>query len=142
MHKLLCTATLALAGFAITPLAQAQTLPCSQPNNHCIVVTVAQGAGGAPEIHVDVRELYIRGASHVIFWRIDNTGAQRYRFPANGIEFKSADGKREFSCAAQGTSGLVIRCKDPNAAKGRFEYAVNLTGSPAVPPLDPWVINQ
>lgn len=147
MHKslvLAAVATMALAAGSSTGPAGAQSGAglCSQPNHHCIMVTIDKDPTGAYGINVDVRELTVRGSNHVIFWRINNVGAQKYRFPANGIEFKTAAGKREFGCAPQGSGGIVIRCTDPNQAKGRFEYAVRVSGVPAVPVLDPWVINE
>lgn len=147
MHKSLGLAAVAAvalaAGSSIGPAAaQPGAGLCSQPNQHCIMVTIDKDAAGAYRIGVDVSELTVRGPNHVIFWRINNVGAQKYRFPANGIEFKTEAGKREFTCAPQGTGGIVIRCTDPNRTQGRFEYAVRVSGAPAVPALDPWVINQ
>jgi hypothetical protein len=114
---------------------------CTQPNEHCVVVRIAADAGGAPKASVDVSELSISGTNHVIFWRIENAGAQAYRFPDDGIAF-TPEGKQEFTCAAQGNSGLVFRCVDAGRTKGRFKYAVKANGSPAVPVLDPWIINK
>jgi hypothetical protein len=36
----------------------------------------------------------------------------------------------------------VFRCTDSNKTKDKFKYAITLSGSPAVPVLDPWVVNQ
>jgi hypothetical protein len=135
---------LAIIAGASVPPALAQSAPgvCTQPNEHCIAVKIGNDVSGALKISVDVSELRVTGTNHVIFWRIDNTAAQKYRFPANGIAFKSATGKQEFQCGTLGDSGLVFQCTDPNQTKGRFEYAVTVSGSPAVPVLDPWVINE
>jgi len=144
-RKTIVAATLAaavLAGGVYAGSAQAQTGLCSRPNEHCISVTVTSAAGGAPQIRVDVPELYIHGPNHVIFWRLNNAGGQKYRFPAGGIAFKTEGGRAEFRCAAQGSSGTIYRCTDPNRTQGKFEYAIKVSGSPAVPVLDPWVINQ
>lgn len=131
-----------LAGGLHAAGAQAQTGLCTRPNEHCISVTVTSASGGAPQIRVDVPELYIHGPNHVIFWRLNNAGDQKYRFPADGIAFKTEGGRSEFRCALQGNTGTIYRCTDPNRTQGRFEYAVKVNGSPAVPVLDPWVINQ
>jgi hypothetical protein len=141
MHPMIrTTGALLLAGFAIAPGASAQSLPCGQGNNHCITVTV--GSGGDARISVDRPRLYVQGANHVIFWQIKNTGSQSYRFAPNGVAFKTPAGQHEFSCGPRDATGRVYFCLDPNGSKGTFEYGITLTGAPAVPPLDPWVINQ
>ena len=137
-------AALALVDGVSVRTAHAQTTPglCSQPNEHCVTVRIGRDSTGAPKASVDVPEVPVNGPNHVIFWRIENTGSQKYSFPDNGIAFKSATGKQEFTCGALGNSGIVFRCTDPNKAKGKFEYGVTVNGSPPVPPLDPWVINK
>jgi hypothetical protein len=133
-------AVLALTAGPGAPPAAAQQGLCTQPNQHCITVTVAPG--GQPKISVDIPELRVAGKNHVIFWSLKNAAGQSYRFPENGIAFKTDAGRKEFGCAPMGNTGTVFRCTDPNDTQGRFEYAVRLGGSPAVPVLDPWIINQ
>src|SRR5512143_1420024 len=70
------------AGLAAAPAA-AQAGLCTQPNQHCITVTVDKGAGGELKIGVDVAELRVVGPNHVIFWSVKNAPGQHYRFPAN-----------------------------------------------------------
>jgi hypothetical protein len=108
---------------------------CNEANTHCVQVTVSGGT-----IAVDREKLRVRGPSHVIFWRINNAGGQNYSFPANGIDFDTDSGKKQFSCVRQ--QPTVFRCLDPNSERGEFKYTVRLEGSPAVKPLDPWVIND
>jgi hypothetical protein len=132
----------ALIAGASVPPALAQPGVCTQPNEHCIAVKIGNDASGALKISVDISELRVTGTNHVIFWRINNTSAQKYRFPDNGIAFKSAAGKQEFQCAALDSSGIVFKCTDPNKTKGKFEYAITVSGSPTGPTLDPWVINE
>jgi hypothetical protein len=137
-------AALALSGATFVEPAGAQTNPvlCSQPNEHCILVTIDKDANGAPTIHVDADELRVKGPLHVIFWRLNNTAAQSYKFASNGIAFTTPEGQAEFKCAPQGNSGILFRCTDPNKTRGRFKYAITVTGAPPVPVLDPWIINQ
>jgi len=148
MHKSFAIASLAalaafaLPGGALVGTAAAQAGLCSQPNQHCIAVTVGKDAAGALQIEVDVQELTVKGANHVIFWRLNNAGAQKYSFAVDGIAFKSADGRGEFKCAPQGNGGILFKCIDPNRLQGKFEYAISLKGLPPVPVLDPWVVNR
>ncbi len=135
-------AALALPGGALVGTASAQTGLCSQPNQHCVAVTVGKDAAGALQVEVDVQELTVKGANHVIFWRLNNTGTQKYAFAADGIAFKSVEGKGEFKCSPQGNGGILFKCTDPNRIQGKFEYAISLKGSPPVPVLDPWVVNR
>jgi len=111
---------------------------CAEANTHCIAVSVARDSKGQLGITVDRQKLTVHGPSHVIFWRI--TDAAGYSFASNGIAFKTAAGQRQFSCVKQQAG--VFRCLDPNNERGEFEYGIKLDGSPPVPPLDPWVVND
>jgi hypothetical protein len=91
-------------------------------------------------LQVDVPKLVKKGQDHTITWYIDNEDTQDYKFPESGIAFKTSDGKDVFNCALRGN--YVYRCVDRSWKKGEFEYAVKVAGSPAVPPLDPWVVNN
>jgi len=63
-----------------------------------------------------------------------------YTFPSNGIVFASG-GSQFFDCHVE-ANGRRFTCRDRNTEAGRFKYTVNVTGSPAVPPLDPWIVNN
>lgn len=91
-------------------------------------------------IEVSVQELRVRGQNQVIFWNLRNQGEQRYSFPEDGIFFKSAAGRAEFQCHRQHDTRFM--CLDKGESKGRFEYGVKLNGSPPVPVLDPFVVNN
>jgi hypothetical protein len=128
--------SVALIGFVYYTLVLApKSSPCTQPRNHCIKVTVEAGV-----ISVDVTALSKKGQGHKIFWHIDNEATQDYKFPEGGIAFKTTDGKDVFNCDLRGD--YVYRCMDRNWKTGKYEYAVKVTGSPTVPPLDPWIVNQ
>jgi hypothetical protein len=145
LHKPLIVAALAalaLGGATFAPIATAQSGLCSHPNEHCIAVTVEKEPNGGLTLHVDIDKLRVNGPNHVIFWRLNNATGQKYTFPSNGIAFKTAEGKAEFKCGPHANSGVVYKCTDPNKTQGEFKYAVTVTGVPAVPVLDPWIINR
>jgi hypothetical protein len=113
--------------------------PCAGSNPHCIVVTVSGGAI-VPIPDQDVNEVHDHSVN--IDWVIATPG---YTFPANGITFTGKPGMplpdpNEFSCSLFNTT--TFSCKDRNHTQGKFGYTVTLSGSPAVPPLDPYVINH
>ena len=118
--------------------------PCQSPNQHCVEVSVKVQPDGTWKIAVDRPEVTIRAAQQEIFWVIKNTGTQTYKFPSDGIGFKTPAGKAQFGCASMGPgmNDIVFRCHDHFTAKGRFEYGIKLDGSPAVPPWDPFVVND
>lgn len=145
MHKPLIVATLAalaLGGGMFARTAAAQT-PCSASKQHCILVTVEKEASGDLKLYVDAPELRVKGAGHVIFWRLENAAEQNYKFASNGIAFKTQDGKDQFTnCGPVGSNGATFKCTDKNTIQDKFEYAITVSGSPAVPVLDPWIINR
>jgi hypothetical protein len=145
MKKSLCIAA-ALALSACTNMGlrdgNAQTGLCSNDHQHCLVVTIDKGPGGAWMISVNNRELHVPPGNHEIFWQIVNTGGQNYAFSDDGIHFKSEPGKKEFKCQRMMNNPGVFKCNDPNSIKGRFEYGITVTGSPTVPTLDPFVVND
>jgi hypothetical protein len=77
-----------------------------------------------------------RGNSPNITWQIISAG---YTFPSNGIVI--AGGEGEFDCHVE-ANGRRFMCHDNHRKPGKYKYTVNLSGSPAVPPLDPWIDNQ
>jgi len=135
--------------FAVTGCVSAPEGPGYEPptfeakvraNNHWIVVTVEQG-----RIVVDVPRLHVAGANHVIFWNIDNDTGQGYTFPADGIRFTSQNaGDQIWSCDR--VIPTRFRCKGGKSPGGgamlEFKYVVSVAGTPAVAPLDPFVVNN
>ncbi len=77
-----------------------------------------------------------RGNSPKITWELMNSN---YTFPTNGIVI--TNGGTEFSCHAE-ANGRKFSCNNRHTVPGRYKYTVNVTGSPAVPPLDPFVANE
>ena len=131
--KLVAAAMLTLASAGCMTLGeQGEAIAAS---DHFVVVTVGGGTIG-----VDKPEIEVRGRDQVIFWNLRNGPGQNYSFPTDGIHFKSPEGKAEFRCMRQNPTRF--RCLDRGVTKGRFEYGVKLTGSPAVPELDPFVVNN
>ena len=77
-----------------------------------------------------------RGNSPNITWQMMNPG---YTFPSNGIVI--ANGGAEFDCHVE-ANGRRFTCHDNHTRSGKYKYTINVSGSPAVPPLDPWIDNQ
>jgi hypothetical protein len=119
--------------------------PKSCGSDHCVKVWI-QTDNGVPTIHVDVRELYVHGRDQVIFWNLDNTDAQSYKFPDNGIAFMAGDsGTTQFDCRKQ--NDTKFKCKDSGDRLGQYKYTVTVAGTPQpgpLPPnpLDPWIYNE
>lgn len=106
-------------------------------NNHFITVYIDPSAR---VIEVSVPELRVKGQDNVIFWTIQNATGQSYIFPEDGIFFKTEAGRAEFRCRRQHETRF--RCQDLGENKGRFEYGIKVNGSPVVPTLDPFVVNN
>jgi len=71
-----------------------------------------------------------------IDWELQTPG---YTFNSvNGIVFPSAPAI--FSCH-QEANGRRFSC-DNRGDPGEYKYTINVVGSPAVGPLDPWVVNN
>ena len=63
-----------------------------------------------------------------------------YTFPKDGIVINDA-GDEIIECRpAQG--GLSFSCLNKHAKPGKYKYTIKLEGSPAVPPLDPIIVND
>jgi len=125
------------------------TGPCTSGNPHCKIVRVIMVAG-KPQIQPIADESV--NAPAVIFWEIETAG---YTFPANGINFYPASTTKDpgtaapagefFNCGPLGTSTTVYKCNNkhtPGGPPGPFGYTVTLSGSPAVPSLDPYILNN
>ena len=133
------TAALALAGCAAPPFSpDAGDLTCNSAQQ-CRVEVAVTCAQGACRLVVDHPHVFARGND--VVWNIANQAGQSYRFSDdNGIAFKTAEGRGVFRCHVE-ANGTRIACMN-RGTPGTFEYAVRVSGSPAVPPLDPWVVNH
>jgi hypothetical protein len=124
------------------------TGPCTSGQEHCKIVRVIMVAG-KPQIQQISDESV--NAPAVIFWEIETAG---YTFPANGINFYPASTTKDpntaapagefFNCGLLGTSTTVYKCNNKHTAAGTgpFGYTVTLSGTPPVPSLDPYIINN
>jgi hypothetical protein len=75
-----------------------------------------------------------------IVWEMQNQAGQAYAFDrVNGIVFP-ADLSANFRCHVE-ANGARFSCTN-RGDRGQYKYTVNLVGSPAVRPLDPWVVNN
>ena len=130
--------------FPPSPLPPPVAGLCANPSDRCIEVLVVTVAGQPQIAPVGTVSLPGQGA---IFWTIGTPG---YTFPANGIDFANPGGNPstkpvapsgEFSCGPM-PGNAVFKCIDRHGSMGTFGYKVTLSGSPAVQPLDPWIINN
>jgi hypothetical protein len=118
-----------LAGCAITPVST-QDLDCRNTPDCRVLVSVTCATTCA--VTVDHDRVHSR-RNGKIDWELQSPA---YTFdPANGIVFQGA-----FACHVE-ANGRKYSC-DNNAGPGQYKYTVNLLGSPAVGPLDPWVVND
>ena len=123
-----------LYGCAGTPPISKSPLTCNSAEQCKVTVQVAHS-----KITVDHDTVEARGFD--VVWEIANASGQSYQFDRNeGIEFKTNAGRQVFRChvEANGNRYKCMNHKDP----GQYEYRVALVGTPAVPPLDPWVVNR
>jgi hypothetical protein len=91
-----------------------------------------------PAASVDSETVQVsRGNSPNITWQMISSG---YTFPSNGIVF--ASGASQFVDCHVEANGRRFACKDRNTESGKFKYTINVSGSPAVPPLDPFIAND
>ena len=75
-----------------------------------------------------------------IVWELQNQPTQSYTFDrTNGIVFPS-DSRTNFRCHVE-ADGRRFSCTN-RGDPGQYKYTINLTGSPSVGPLDPWVVNN
>jgi hypothetical protein len=114
--------------------------PCAGSNPHCIDVNVITVGGQAQIALIPDHKVNNNGVD--IDWAIATQG---YTFPANGITFVNKPGMplpaaNEFSCSL--FNSTTFRCKDTHHTMGTFGYTVTLSGSPAAPPLDPYILNH
>jgi hypothetical protein len=63
-----------------------------------------------------------------------------YTFPKDGIVI--GDGGDEFPDCHPEQNGQRFACMNKHNKPGKYKYTIKVDGSPAVPPLDPIVINE
>jgi len=115
----------------------AKLLRC-QGQNCDVQVAVSCSLGAFCTAFVDSETVQVpRGNSPNITWQLMSPG---YTFPSNGIVIP--DGGNEFVDCRVEANGRRFMCHDKHTRPGKYKYTVNITGSPAVPPLDPFVDNQ
>jgi hypothetical protein len=113
-----------------------QPLDCQSAEQCRVEVSVVNG-----HIQVDWDEVAAHG--HNVVWTVVNKQGQSYQFDHGaGIAFKTAAGQTAFRCTAEENDKRYRCTNNPQAPAARYEYGVKLVGSPAVPPLDPWVVNR
>ena len=127
----------ALVGCATSPFgAERKTFRCTGANCDVqVAVSCSLGLFCTASVDIDTVDVP-RGNSPNITWQIISAG---YTFPSNGIVI--AGGGSEFDCHIE-ANGRRFTCRDHHTKAGKYKYTVNLTGSLAVPPLDPFVENQ
>ena len=128
-----------LTGCAAPPFSPGGSdLTCSSAQQ-CRVEVAVTCAQGVCRLVVDHPHVFARGND--VVWTIINQSGQSYRFADDaGIAFKTVEGRGVFRCHVE-ANGARIACMN-RGTPGMFEYAVRVSGSPAVPPLDPWVVNH
>jgi hypothetical protein len=132
-------AVLAASGCAGPPFSpEPHDLTCNSAQQCKVEVSVAC-TGGACKLSVDHPRVFAKGFA--VVWNIVNNAGQSYKFADdNGIAFKTEAGRNAFRCHVEENGGRIA-CMNRGTA-GTFEYGVRVSGMPAVPPLDPWVVNH
>jgi hypothetical protein len=117
---------------------QPAPLACNSAAN-CIPVYVINVNGKRQIQSIPDFERHGQGA---IFWQIQTAG---FTFPSDGIKFDKTPlpPEGEFTeCAVMpGFDGKKFKC-NAKGTRGTYGYTVKVTGSVAVPPLDPFVVNN
>lgn len=118
------------------PSSDGRTLRCT--GQTCDLQVAVACSSGVCVASIDKGTVQVpQGNSPNIIWQLQNPA---YTFPSNGIVI--ANGGTEFDNCHVEANGRRFKCHDKHTKAGRYKYTVNITGSPAVPPLDPFVDNQ
>jgi hypothetical protein len=126
--------TAALLGCATKPVGR--TLKC-EGQNCDVQVSVTCTLRVFCIASVDYDEIQVpRGQSPNITWQMMSPG---YTFPGNGIVIANAGD--EFSCRVE-ANGQRFTCRNRHSVRGAYKYTVNVSGTPHVPSLDPWILND
>lgn len=125
-----------LYGCAGTPPISKSPLICNSAEQCRVTVQVVD----CPRCTISVAHDTVEARGFDVVWEIANASGQSYQFDRDkGIEFKTNAGKQVFSCHAE-ANGNRYKCNN-HKDRGQYQYGVTLAGSPAVQPLDPWVVN-
>lgn len=91
-------------------------------------------------IVVNQEPLYFpKGTQDVrITWQLPSDS--KYTFPRDGIVIKDAGD--EFADCHPEPNGLRFSCLNKHSKPGTYKYTIKVEGSPAVPPLDPIILND
>jgi len=74
----------------------------------------------------------------LITWQLPSSSG--YTFPNDGIVI-SNPGDEIVNCHRV-QNGLGFLCTNRHSKKGTYKYTIKVEGSPAVPPLDPVIVNN
>ena len=119
---------------------------CANSNEHCVKVSIQNGAITAPP-KSDVVTVKRRDGTHWIVWYIDSADYQFVNGEGNRpIAFKSDTSGQFYHDDPQWCHNFnhvrVFACRDLNTLQGKFEYIIKVTGSSTVVTLDPFVANE
>jgi|GEM_PF-5953378 len=108
----------------------------AKPDRDIIDVQVVRGA-----ITVSEEEAHTNDGHGALVWRVVTPG---YAFTADGIVF-DGKGADKYKCKVE-PKGDKFRCDKLKHVKlDRYKYVVKVKptgGAAAVPPLDPWIVND
>jgi hypothetical protein len=122
---------------------------CAIAREHCVKVSIQ---GGVVTVDQPTVQVMGRGRIHWIVWYLDTPGYQFvsqsgnrpiiFKTATNG-QFDSDDSQRCYAFNnSQWLNDRVFVCIDANSQGGSFSYGIKVTGSPAVPTLDPIIVNN
>jgi hypothetical protein len=157
---LIVGALLAAVYYASRPIPVPLTpIPCALPTNYCINVYVVPTPDNpsVPLIRVSSTDVYVqepRGTKVNIWWIMQNSSGQNYKFPANSVVFAGkpptpvSPPLHQFEpCRVADQADppnpptIAYLCVDSNTVRGDFGYTLTLNSNPPIP-LDPWIHNQ
>ena len=111
---------------------------CPRPQPFRVTVEVTCVAAGC---RASVDHPRVAAQGNDVVWIIDNKPGQAYTFRGDaGVAFKTEAGRNVFRCHVE-ANGNRYACMN-RRTPGTYEYGIQLGGSPAVPPLDPWIVNH
>jgi len=136
-------ATLLLTGCVGLSTQQRQVKECHGPDDCRVVVSLVDCGAFTCHAKVDPDEIRLHGNN--VFWELSKEASDSgFRFPRDGIFFKSFSGTSDFRCqvSEQGTQFHCNNNAGPPVGK-EYKYGVQLSGSQSksVWVLDPWIVN-
>ena len=91
-------------------------------------------------IVVDQEPIYFPKAQQNVRFRWQLAAGSNYSFPSDGVTFKVATDEIVECHPEQG--GRAFSCLNRHTKPGTYNYTIKLQGTPAVPPLDPIIVND